>query len=92
MLKSEDEVLKTIQDDDSFSKTQEDFYQRTYLHTNKSYLSSPISLKKISNQINENYEDRIYVKNIYDSLNYIGKPIINTELYEFTCHENKKNI
>ena len=90
MLKSEDAVLKTVQDDDSFSKTQEDFYPRTYLHTNKSYLTSPISLKKISNQINGNYEDRIYVKDTFDSLNYIGKPIINTELYEFTCHENKK--
>ena len=90
MLKSEDAVLKTVQDDDNFSQTQDDFYQRSYLHTNESYISSPISLKKISNHINENYEDRIYVKDIYDSLNYIGKPIINTQLYEFTCHENNE--
>jgi len=90
MLKSEDAVLKTVQDDDNFSQTQDDFYLISHLHTNKSYLTSPISLKKISNQINGNYEDRIYVKDTFDSLNYIGKPIINTELYEFTCHENKE--
>ncbi len=80
---------KTIKDDDSFSECEEDFYQAEHLNTDNNQPSAPILLKKNSKQIDENYEDRIYVEHTSRSLNYIGKPIINTELYEFTCHETK---
>lgn len=47
-------------------------------------------MSKIPYQVNENYEDWIYVEDTKKSLNYIGKPILNTNLYEFICEENKK--
>lgn len=78
--------------DECFSQSQRNFYPKKnkIVNTESNQSSAPNIMSKIPYQVNENYEDWIYVEDTKESLNYIGKPILNTNLYEFICEENKK--
>ena len=69
-------------DDDSFS----------YLKTENNQPSAPNLTSNISTQVNENIKDWIYIEDTKKSLNYTGKPIFNSNLYEFTCEEDNKKF
>ena len=79
-------------DDNNFSQSQTNFYPKYNLKTESNILSTKNITSKNPkyNTINENIEDRIYVEDADISMNYIGKPIINSNLYEFTCYETKE--
>lgn len=78
-------------DEDNFNRTQTNFNPKYNLKTENNILSTKTITRKNPkyNTINENIEDRIYVEDADKSMNYVGKPIINSNLYEFTCYENK---
>ena len=95
---------------DTFSQSQRNFYpknknKQNYLNTEIDDNNLP-SAPKILNvkynnydKISEEPEDKIYIEDLNNSLNYIGRPYINSndflddhQFYEFTCFENKKNI
>ena len=69
-------------DDDSFR----------YLKTENNQPSAPNLKSNISTQVNESIEDWIYIEDTIKSLNYTGKPILNSNLYEFTCEEDNKKF
>ena len=93
---------------DTFSQSQRNFYpknknKQNYLNTEIDDNNLP-SAPKILNvkynnydKISEEPEDKIYIEDLNNSLNYIGRPYINAndflddhQFYEFTCFENKK--
>jgi len=81
-------------DEDNFNRTQTNFNPKYNLKTENNILSTKNITRKNPkyNTINENIEDRIYVEDTNKSMNYVGKPIINSNLYEFTVMKIKQNI
>ena len=77
---------------DLFSKSQMNFYPTNYKDTESNQPPAQNSMTNYSNQINENLKDRLYIEDTFNSLQYVGKPILNSNLYEFSCYQNYKYI
>ena len=75
-----------------FSKSQMNFYPTKYKDTESNQPPAQNLMNNYSSQINENFEDRLYIEDISNSFHYIGKPILNSNLYEFSCYQNYKYI
>ena len=75
-----------------FSKSQMNFYPTKYKDTESNQPPAQNLMNNYSSQINENFEDRIYIEDISNSFQYIGKPILNSNLYEFSCYQNYKCV
>ena len=84
---------------DLFSLSQRDFYpknkKKNYLNTEPDDNNLP-SAPKLSKSNNINYdmiseepEDKIYIEDSINSLNYIARPYIKDNFYELTCFEKK---